>query len=127
RAPTQRPRARRDMKAEIHPAYVETQVTGTCGTSVTTRSTKSDGVISTEVCSACHPFYTGKEKSLDTGARVDRVQARYGRTSSSAEPLGSARRRARELSPTPVRAPGRAPASSHVSIVPRASTEEPGG
>src|SRR5699024_9232233 len=75
RAPTQRPRARRYMKAEIQPAYVETQVTCTCGNSFTTRSTKPDGVISTEVCSACHPFYTGKQKFLDTGGRVARFQA----------------------------------------------------
>ena len=67
------------MKADIHPAYVETQVTCTCGNSFTTRSTKTDGVISTEVCSACHPFYTGKQKILDTGGRVARFQARYGK------------------------------------------------
>ena len=66
------------MKAEIHPAYVETQVTCTCGNSFTTRSTKKDGAISTEVCSECHPFYTGKQKILDTGGRVARFQARYG-------------------------------------------------
>ena len=45
------------MKAEIHPEYVTTQVTCTCGNTFTTRSTKTDGKISTEVCSACHPFY----------------------------------------------------------------------
>lgn len=67
------------MKAEIHPEYVVTQVTCTCGNTFTTRSTKSDGAISTEVCSACHPFYTGKQKILDTGGRVARFQARYGK------------------------------------------------
>jgi len=66
------------MKAEIHPAYGETQVTCTCGSTFTTRSTKADGAISTEVCSECHPFYTGKQKILDTGGRVARFQARYG-------------------------------------------------
>jgi len=70
---------RRDMKADIHPQYVETQVKCTCGNSFTTRSTKTDGAISTEVCSACHPFYTGKQKILDTGGRVARFQARYGK------------------------------------------------
>ncbi|HEX7352444.1 50S ribosomal protein L31 [Brachybacterium sp.] len=66
------------MKAEIHPAYGETQVTCTCGSTFITRSTKADGAISTEVCSECHPFYTGKQKILDTGGRVARFQARYG-------------------------------------------------
>src|SRR5699024_3779923 len=72
-------RSRRDMKADIHPQYVETQVTCTCGNSFTTRSTKTDGVIRAEVCSACHPFYTGKQKILDTGGRVARFEARYGK------------------------------------------------
>ena len=66
------------MKAEIHPAYGETQVTCTCGSTFISRSTKADGAISTEVCSECHPFYTGKQKILDTGGRVARFQARYG-------------------------------------------------
>ncbi|HEY5786012.1 MAG TPA: 50S ribosomal protein L31, partial [Microlunatus sp.] len=46
------------MKPDIHPTYVETQVTCTCGNTFTTRSTNSDGVIRADVCSACHPFYT---------------------------------------------------------------------
>ena len=78
-APTQRPDEGDIMKADIHPEYKETQVTCTCGNSFTTRSTKSDGVINTEVCSACHPFYTGKQKILDTGGRVARFEARYGK------------------------------------------------
>ena len=53
------------------------QVTCTCGNSFTTRTTKTDGVIRAEVCSACHPFYTGKQKILDTGGRVARFEARY--------------------------------------------------
>ena len=65
------------MKAEIHPQYVETQVTCTCGATFTTRSTKTDGVIRADVCSQCHPFYTGKQKILDTGGRVARFEARY--------------------------------------------------
>lgn len=64
------------MKADIHPTYVETQVTCTCGNTFTTRSTKTDGVIRSEVCSACHPFYTGKQKLVDTGGRVERFQRR---------------------------------------------------
>ncbi|MBI9116141.1 50S ribosomal protein L31 [Sanguibacter suaedae] len=67
------------MKAEIHPEYVETTVTCTCGNSFVTRSTQTSGHISSDVCSACHPFYTGKQKILDTGGRVARFQARYGK------------------------------------------------
>lgn len=67
------------MKAQIHPEYSVTQVTCTCGNTFTTRSTQKGGAISTEVCSACHPFYTGKQKILDTGGRVARFEARYGK------------------------------------------------
>ncbi|WP_232547733.1 50S ribosomal protein L31 [Propioniciclava soli] len=66
------------MKQGIHPEYVETQVTCTCGNTFTTHSTKGDGTIRAEVCSACHPFYTGKQKILDTGGRVARFEKRYG-------------------------------------------------
>ncbi|NIZ92473.1 50S ribosomal protein L31 [Kineococcus rubinsiae] len=67
------------MKAGIHPEYVETQVTCTCGSTFTTRSTSTTGELKADVCSACHPFYTGKQKILDTGGRVARFQARYGK------------------------------------------------
>ena len=66
------------MKQGIHPDYVETQVTCTCGNTFTTRSTAKSGSIRAEVCAACHPFYTGKQKILDTGGRVARFQKRYG-------------------------------------------------
>ncbi len=65
------------MKNGIHPDYVETQVTCTCGNSFTTKSTAPEGVLRADVCSACHPFYTGKQKILDTGGRVARFQKRY--------------------------------------------------
>ena len=63
------------MKQGIHPEYVETQVTCTCGNSFTTHSTARGGVIRAEVCAACHPFYTGKQKILDTGGRVARFES----------------------------------------------------
>ncbi len=66
------------MKADIHPEYVETTVTCTCGSTFTTRSTAKNGVIHADVCSMCHPFYTGKQKILDTGGRVAKFQNRYG-------------------------------------------------
>jgi len=65
------------MKPNIHPSYVKTKVTCTCGNQFTTRSTESTGEINVEVCSQCHPFYTGKQKILDTGGRVARFEKRY--------------------------------------------------
>jgi large subunit ribosomal protein L31 len=67
-----------NMKAGIHPDYVETTVTCTCGSTFQTRSTSKNGSIHADVCSNCHPFYTGKQKILDTGGRVARFQNRYG-------------------------------------------------
>jgi large subunit ribosomal protein L31 len=65
------------MKKNTHPEYTETSVTCTCGNTFTTRSTVSSGTIRSDVCSQCHPFYTGKQKILDTGGRVARFEARY--------------------------------------------------
>ena len=67
------------MKRDVHPEYVVTSVTCTCGNEFTTRSTETSGVIRAEVCSQCHPFYTGKQKILDTGGRVARFEARFGK------------------------------------------------
>jgi large subunit ribosomal protein L31 len=67
------------VKPDIHPEYVETVVTCTCGASFTTRSTAPNGQIKAEVCSQCHPFYTGKQKILDTGGRVARFEKRFGK------------------------------------------------
>ncbi len=61
------------MKPGIHPDYVVTTVTCTCGNTFTTRSTAKSGVIHADICSDCHPFYTGKQKILDTGGRVARL------------------------------------------------------
>ncbi|MFD8480195.1 50S ribosomal protein L31 [Kitasatospora sp. NPDC059673] len=67
------------MKSNVHPEYVVTKVTCTCGNEFTTRSTETSGEIRAEVCSNCHPFYTGKQKILDTGGRVARFEARFGK------------------------------------------------
>src|SRR5690606_26438584 len=72
------------VKKDIHPEYVVTTVTCTCGNTFTTRSTATSGQIHAEVCSACHPFYTGKQKILDTGGRVARFEARYGKKADAA-------------------------------------------
>ncbi|QOK23606.1 50S ribosomal protein L31 [Janibacter indicus] len=66
------------MKKDIHPTYEATSVSCTCGNTFTTRSTKPGGEIRVEICSNCHPFYTGKQKIMDTGGRVARFQKRYG-------------------------------------------------
>lgn len=65
------------MKADIHPAYAEINVTCSCGSIFTTRSTVGKD-LTIEVCAQCHPFYTGKQKMLDTGGRVDRFRRKYG-------------------------------------------------
>lgn len=67
------------MKTGIHPDYVVTQVTCSCGNTFATRSTKTSGQINVEICSNCHPFYTGKQKILDSGGRVARFEQRYGK------------------------------------------------
>jgi large subunit ribosomal protein L31 len=71
------------MKAEIHPEYQVATVTCSCGNTFHTRSTKSN--LHVEICSECHPFYTGKQKLMDSGGRVERFQRRL-------ERAGSARR-----------------------------------
>ena len=67
------------MKAEIHPKYGETTVSCSCGNTFVTRSTAKSGAIHAEVCSNCHPFYTGKQKILDTGGRVAKFEKRFGK------------------------------------------------
>lgn len=67
------------VKDGIHPQYVVTEVTCSCGNTFTTRSTAKSGQLHAEVCSACHPFYTGKQKIMDVGGRVDKFEKRYGK------------------------------------------------
>lgn len=66
------------MKKDIHPAYNEIQVVCSCGNRFTTRSTLNKE-LHIEVCSNCHPFYTGKQKIVDTAGRVDKFRRKYGR------------------------------------------------
>ena len=63
------------MKKDIHPKYEATTITCACGNVIETRSTKQD--IKIEICSRCHPFFTGKQKLVDTGGRVDRFRRRF--------------------------------------------------
>lgn len=64
------------MKKDIHPAYNMTTITCACGNVIETRSTSKN--IKVEICSKCHPFYTGKQKLVDTAGRIDRFNKRYG-------------------------------------------------
>jgi large subunit ribosomal protein L31 len=63
------------MKDKIHPNYVECKVTCACGAKFTTRSTRSE--IRTDICSECHPYFTGAQKFVDTAGRVDKFLKRY--------------------------------------------------
>ena len=64
------------MKANIHPEYTEISVTCNCGSVFKTRSTNGQD-LSLDVCAACHPFYTGKQKMVDTAGRVDKFRKKY--------------------------------------------------
>ena len=64
------------MKEGLHPDYKQTVIKCACGNVIETGSTKEN--ISIEICSACHPFYTGKQKLVDTGGRVDKFRKRFG-------------------------------------------------
>ena len=67
------------MKKDIHPQYVEATVHCSCGNTFATRSTKPE--LKVEICSQCHPFYTGKQKLIDSGGRVERFQRRLKKVS----------------------------------------------
>ena len=71
------------MKADIHPDDYVPQVSSSCAAAFTTLSTAKNGTITAEICSQCHPFYTGKQKILDTGGRLARFQRRYGKAADS--------------------------------------------
>ncbi|HTP20490.1 MAG TPA: 50S ribosomal protein L31 [Solirubrobacteraceae bacterium] len=78
------------MKTGVHPEYQDAHVRCTCGNEFMTRSTKPE--IHVEICSACHPFYTGRQKLVDTGGRVERFQRRVAkgrRAARATAPAGS--------------------------------------
>jgi|ERR1700690_627243 large subunit ribosomal protein L31 len=79
------------MKAGIHPEYKQIMVTCTCGNKFETRSTIGQD-LQVEVCSNCHPFYTGKQKIVDTGGRVDKFRKKYAtpvKPAAAAEPVAA--------------------------------------
>ena len=67
------------MKPDTHPEYTTTSVTCSCGATFETRSTYGSDTLRLDVCSKCHPFYTGKQKMLDTAGQVDKFRRRYGK------------------------------------------------
>ena len=71
------------MKQGIHPDYVQTRVTCSCGNNFVTRSTQAE--MHVELCNKCHPFYTGKQKLVDTGGRVERFQRKYAKKGNQAK------------------------------------------
>ena len=94
------------MKTDIHPTYELVTVHCSCGNEFQTRSTKGD--ISVEICAECHPFYTGKQKLMDTGGRVERFRRRAAQAQAQA---------AAKASKAPAPAPAPAPASAPVTAV----------
>ena len=64
------------MKTDIHPKYTKCEVTCACGNAFTTRATQES--LKVDICSACHPFFTGKQKFVDTAGRVEKFRRRYG-------------------------------------------------
>ncbi len=72
------------MRANIHPKYQETTFTCTCGNVIKTRSTMSNRHL--DICSSCHPFYTGKQKLVDTAGRVERFRQRYSKSVKAGSP-----------------------------------------
>ena len=64
------------MKKKIHPKYIETTISCACGAAFETRSTRGD--FSVEICSQCHPFFTGKQKLIDSAGRIEKFQRKYG-------------------------------------------------
>jgi large subunit ribosomal protein L31 len=74
------------MKADIHPQYHPVAVKCSCGYEFTTGSALPEDTLSIEVCSSCHPFYTGKQKIIDTAGMVDSFNRRFGKMSGKANP-----------------------------------------
>jgi large subunit ribosomal protein L31 len=90
------------MKKDIHPQYEEATVHCSCGNTFTTRSTKKE--LHVELCSQCHPFYTGKQKLVDSGGRVDRFKKRLEKKAEAPKASKPPRQRTPkpELKPEPV-------------------------
>jgi large subunit ribosomal protein L31 len=114
------------MKTDIHPDYVVANVHCSCGNTFTTRSTKSE--LRVEICSNCHPFYTGKQKLVDTGGRVERFQRRYAQQQADQAKAAEARTAARARADRAKAASeAKAAAEARAATEPEAAPEEPSG
>jgi len=119
------------MKQDIHPEYKIATVHCSCGNTFQTRSTKSD--LRVEICSNCHPFYTGKQKLIDAGGRVERFQRRYAKQQEESTARGAERARAAPAAPparpasrpAPEPAPEAAPEPEAALPEPEAALPEP--
>jgi large subunit ribosomal protein L31 len=88
------------MKEAIHPAYKTAKIVCACGNVIETRSTRGDFHV--EICAACHPFFTGKQKIMDTAGRIEKFKTRYGATPATEKPV------AKKVEAAPVAAPKKA-------------------
>ena len=118
------------MKQDIHPEYKIATVHCSCGNTFQTRSTKSE--LRVEICSNCHPFYTGKQKLIDAGGRVERFQRRYAKQQEESTARGAERERATPAPrtmpaarPAPEPAPEAAPEPEAALQAPEAVASEP--
>ena len=99
------------MKEKIHPKYIECTVTCGCGNSFKTRSTVEK--INIEICGKCHPFYTGKQRFIDTAGRVEKFQKRYGWTAGKEAKAAAAKAEAAASpAPAPAKSEAEAPKQS---------------
>ncbi len=110
------------MKQDIHPEYKIATVHCSCGNTFQTRSTKSE--LRVEICSNCHPFYTGKQKLIDAGGRVERFQRRYAKQQEQSTARAAERERATPAAPRAITrpAPEAAPAPEAELPAPEAAT-----
>ena len=87
------------MRPDLHPPYATTKVTCACGNVFETRSTKPEGELHLDICSACHPFYTGKVKLMDTQGRIERFNKKYGAKPATAAAEAAPAAKAEEKAP----------------------------
>ena len=98
------------MKEGIHPNYQETTVTCGCGNKFVTRSTKKN--ITVEICSACHPFFTGRQKLIDTEGRVERFTKKYGAQTSEQRKTAAKAKKVTKAASATAKAPRKTTASA---------------
>ncbi len=104
------------MKEGIHPDYKPAKVVCACGNVIETRSVRGDFHI--EICAACHPFFTGKQKIMDTAGRIERFKTRYAATPAKAEP-------AKKAAPAPVAKKAEAPKENRAAKRAKAGKAKP--